>query len=208
MRFNRKVLASLLPGVRQLRAPLASGYLWLLVAWVALADRVPRSSTARPGIFRDLYEIAATAGRPATAAAVSFAAYLLGVLSVQATQFLTPRLRGLRRRRWAADRLPTALVAPSAAGQQALRDAVLTQFTDRVDSDDDLKTKLEDTSELCGEFRDLDNRDVRRGLLDIRINVDYYLDKLEKDLPLMPLRLLGDDKERNVYSEFDRNRAG
>jgi hypothetical protein len=29
------VLASLLPGVRELRAPLAAGYLWLMSGWLA-----------------------------------------------------------------------------------------------------------------------------------------------------------------------------
>lgn len=37
------MLASLLPGLRDLRTPLAAGYIWLVAVWVALEPRIPNS---------------------------------------------------------------------------------------------------------------------------------------------------------------------
>lgn len=38
------MLAGLLPGLRQVRTPLAVGYLWLLNLWLLLADYLPRKA--------------------------------------------------------------------------------------------------------------------------------------------------------------------
>jgi hypothetical protein len=51
------MLASLLPGLRDLRAPVVTGYIWLIVLWLLLEDHVPRPSEAR-GALQSLYELA------------------------------------------------------------------------------------------------------------------------------------------------------
>jgi hypothetical protein len=206
------VLASLLPGLRELRAPLACGYVWLLTAWLALSGVIPRPADARTGMVKDLYEIASAAGRPAVTVAASFAAYLIGVLSVQTTQALMPWLQALRHRRLlenglVAGEVPPASATPSAAGRQELRDAVLDQLTERVDTDPELREKLERTQKKYGEARTLDNRDARRAILDVYVDVEHYVKDLVRYLPVMPLRLLGDPQVRDIYGEFDRNRA-
>src|SRR5215218_958952 len=117
------MLASILPGLRQLRAPLAAGYLWLVAAWLALAGLIPDPDQAPPGIFRDLYDLADSVGRPATVAAASFAAYLAGLLSVQATSAILPGLRGVGRKRLFTSQM--TVVPPSRTGEDALREAVL-----------------------------------------------------------------------------------
>ncbi|HYV32055.1 MAG TPA: hypothetical protein VEO53_13245 [Candidatus Binatia bacterium] len=76
------MLMNLLPGLRDLRAPLAAGYLWLTGLWVLLSDAVPSRSTAT-GVLAHAYALTAAVGRGAVLVAVSFLAYLIGaVLSV------------------------------------------------------------------------------------------------------------------------------
>jgi hypothetical protein len=73
------VLAHLLPGFREIRAPLASGYIWLLSLWIALADHIPNKKEAQ-GVWESAYHLSAIAGTTATLAAATFAAYLIGSL--------------------------------------------------------------------------------------------------------------------------------
>jgi hypothetical protein len=73
------MLAQLLPGLREVRTPLACGYLWLLAAYFALYNPIPEPGHAR-GAVAAVYDLSALAGRPATLAAVTFAAYLVGIL--------------------------------------------------------------------------------------------------------------------------------
>src|SRR5262245_47290536 len=73
------ILASLLPGIRDLRAPLAAGYLWLASLWV-LWGRKQSGLDQDTGLAGDVYRLAKSAGPVATAVALSFAAYVIGVL--------------------------------------------------------------------------------------------------------------------------------
>jgi hypothetical protein len=82
------MLASLLPGVRELRAPLAAGYLWLVTLWIAVASKVPEMISTE-GAYRDIYSLGQAVGKPAIAVASAFAAYLIGTLSLGVTTFLT-----------------------------------------------------------------------------------------------------------------------
>jgi hypothetical protein len=70
------MLASLLPGLRELRAPLAAGYLWLTSGWLLFHDRVDTDSKAINGLL-DLRDSTSTA---AYVAAISFLAFILGAL--------------------------------------------------------------------------------------------------------------------------------
>jgi hypothetical protein len=45
-RKESTVLSSLLPGLRELRAPLSAGYLWLLVLWIAFDPLIPSEDDA------------------------------------------------------------------------------------------------------------------------------------------------------------------
>lgn len=81
------MLASVLPGLRELRAPLAAGYLWLAFAWLIFRDDVPARSEAT-GIVGDVFELAQFAGPAATLAAVTFVAYLVGALSAAFTNYV------------------------------------------------------------------------------------------------------------------------
>ncbi|WP_410616469.1 hypothetical protein [Amycolatopsis sp. lyj-109] len=71
------MLTSLLPGVREVRTPVASGFAWLLVGWLAIADHLPRSRPAQH-VFATLWELGSYVGKGGLLVVVSFAAYLLG----------------------------------------------------------------------------------------------------------------------------------
>ncbi|SNY28212.1 hypothetical protein [Paractinoplanes atraurantiacus] len=73
------MLNSLLPGLREIRTPLATGYLWLLNLWVLFGDRMPRQRPAA-GPLAGLWDLAGYAGKGAVLAALTFTAYLVGSL--------------------------------------------------------------------------------------------------------------------------------
>jgi hypothetical protein len=74
------MLAGLIPGIREIRAPLAAGYLWLFALWLALKPSLPSKDEAT-GVVADVIDLADAATPVAVAVAVSFAAYLIGSIS-------------------------------------------------------------------------------------------------------------------------------
>lgn len=78
------VLLSLLPGFRELRAPLVVGYLYMLAAVLAVGTAIP-SKTEVPEFLQPLYELAEWMGKAAVLGVSAFVAYLLGsVLMIRA----------------------------------------------------------------------------------------------------------------------------
>ena len=78
--YHSPMLASLLPGLRDLRTPLAVGYLWLVGLWLIFHDSVPINEASATGPLRSAYQLGGALGASAVLAAVSFVAYLLGVM--------------------------------------------------------------------------------------------------------------------------------
>jgi hypothetical protein len=74
------MLASLLPGLRDVRTPLTVGYLWVLILWIWFADNLPREVPAEDGPIRRVFELSGVLGDGAVLAGLSFVAYLLGAL--------------------------------------------------------------------------------------------------------------------------------
>jgi hypothetical protein len=74
------MLSNLLPGIREIRTPLASGYLWLLIFWLWLPSHLTKVAPTS-GIPGDITHLAHYGGRAAVGIALSFAAYLIGILS-------------------------------------------------------------------------------------------------------------------------------
>ena len=90
------MFANLLPGLRELRAPLVAGYLWLATAWFLFGDRFAADSSQTTPQLRQVYRLFEFLGRPATLAALTVVAYLIGLVSLSMTE-------GLRRgARWIA----------------------------------------------------------------------------------------------------------
>jgi hypothetical protein len=88
------MLLNLLPGLRDLRAPLAAGYLWLAAAWLYYAPRLPASTNEAQGILKDVYRVVSVSNPAMVAAGLTFVAYILGILS---TGLLTKPLRLIAR---------------------------------------------------------------------------------------------------------------
>jgi hypothetical protein len=73
------LLTSVLPGLRELRTPLVTGYLWLVVTWVVVSNQVPR---VRPtgAAQAALWDLGSMLGRPALIVGLTSIAYLVGAL--------------------------------------------------------------------------------------------------------------------------------
>jgi hypothetical protein len=74
-------LESILPGLRDVRAPLAAGYLWLGAIWLAVHDQVPASQEEATGIWEPIFRLGDALSVLGIGIALSFGAYLLGILS-------------------------------------------------------------------------------------------------------------------------------
>jgi hypothetical protein len=81
------MFASLLPGLREVRTPLAAGYLWLVGAGLYFHDKIPARAHAT-GLWAQLHELSVIVGIGPTLAAVSFVAYLIG--SILAIDIVVP----------------------------------------------------------------------------------------------------------------------
>jgi hypothetical protein len=129
-----QIISNLLPGLRDLRAPLAAGYLWVVGLWLLLVDIVPPHGSAT-GVLAHIYALANYLGQGTVLAAVSFTAYLIGsVLSVDADGPIATRsakvaknvrLRTPRLLRPDGSRRFTARPSPS-------KDPLVTRFNDRL----------------------------------------------------------------------------
>jgi len=73
------MLTSLLPGLRDVRTPLAAGYIWLLAGWFAFGDLFPHEKpTLADPAFAGLFDLASFLGKASVLAALTFTAYLVG----------------------------------------------------------------------------------------------------------------------------------
>jgi hypothetical protein len=50
------MLLNLLPGLRDLRAPLAAGYLWLAAGWLFFAPKLLDLQNNGEGVLKDIYD--------------------------------------------------------------------------------------------------------------------------------------------------------
>lgn len=106
------VLTSLLPGLRELRAPLAAGTIWLLAGWFAAEPSVPASGEAT-GVVASAYRLGEFLEVLGLGVVLAFSAYLVGALSVFVfSGLLKGAMRTARPYRW--------LASLSAAGTESL----------------------------------------------------------------------------------------
>lgn len=68
-----------------MRTPLTVGYLWLVLVWLLWGDKFPKTKPAS-GPVANLFELSQLIGRPATIAAFSFVAYVLGAALTVSTE--------------------------------------------------------------------------------------------------------------------------
>jgi hypothetical protein len=72
------MLTNLLPGLRDLRAPLSAGYLWLAAGWLYFAPQLPASVENAQGVLKDIYRVVDASEFIAVLTGLSFVAYILG----------------------------------------------------------------------------------------------------------------------------------
>ncbi len=88
-----QILASALPGFRDLRAPLTAGYLWLVLLWIVIRPNLATRPTNE--IAGAVWDLGKAAGPIWVGLAVGIVAYLIGSVS----QVLSPALN------WALDKV-------------------------------------------------------------------------------------------------------
>ena len=89
--YNAPMLAELVPGIRNLRAPLVAGVMWLIVGWLALYGTLglgDPQKIAGPK-WAELFD---HLGRPGTIAILGVVTYLVGSVSVSLVRGLMLRL--------------------------------------------------------------------------------------------------------------------
>lgn len=98
---------NLLPGLRELRTPLATGYIWLLTLWFTLYNHIPARGKAS-GIAQSAYQLVDFLGKPALLAAASFLAFLIGLVQVDpgTIRNVVFRLVGHNTATWLLRRMP------------------------------------------------------------------------------------------------------
>lgn len=82
------LLSSLLPGFREVRAPLVSGYLWLFLLWLLLEARDALPTKSDGELYRDLFRLGDLIGPVGLAAVASVIAYVAGSLVTQVLRWL------------------------------------------------------------------------------------------------------------------------
>lgn len=225
------MLASLLPGLRELRAPLAAGYVWLLALWLSFSA-LPVQADYSSAIYRPVIDLANWAGKPAIFAASAFTAYLVGVISNSIIDFLrksTGQLRRTRGRRSKVDvalrdavinRLSKRLVNDSAFQEQVVNrvselryehaNRVLQREVNDLIPVEELSERVKYTlpQQLRigpeGEIRAraLENHYSRSNILKAVIDTRPLVEDARRDLDYVAPRLLG--KEDAIYGEYDR----
>ncbi len=83
-----QILGNVLPGFREIRAPIIAGYLWLAFGWILAAPDIHNRPDEK--VLGAIYDLGHDVGRLGVGIAVSVAAYLLGAIS-QASTEIVPR---------------------------------------------------------------------------------------------------------------------
>jgi hypothetical protein len=216
-------LAGLLPGIRDLRAPLAAGYIWLLGLWIAAESAIPRQDEA-DGVLGSLYRLAGELSTIGTGVVVSFVAYVVGSLS---TSLLAPPSSGSRRLRLASRRLALDPFSPQARDElSALARTTYRELDDLLSMSGTGVEELLDSSRVTAAASDARNPKIfpgswrRRRQVPMRKTVirggpphDFESElqrRIERGVTrdldtIATTRLLGRDQE--LFSAVDRLRA-
>jgi hypothetical protein len=101
------MVTGVLPGLRELRAPLAAGYVWLLAAWLALGDELPTAGDDKAPSLDRLYRLEPVVSDLGLAVVASVAAYLVGSIAIdvqaRVARLLRDRAQEPRQKRQDAD---------------------------------------------------------------------------------------------------------
>jgi hypothetical protein len=210
------VLASLLPGIRHLRAPLAAGYLWLVTGWILFHDRLDTAGErgASADAILALRDEASTAG---LAIAISFVAYVAGSMSQALSSWLAESIifvGGRIKRRGdpgtgrlssrGARQLTSLVRREERAAEAVLRDNGFN------DGEQMARWGQATEAPLIGSRRYF-LRALQRDRGEERMAEHLLAGTLDglvrNDLPLVHLRLAGAEATRELFSEIDRTKS-
>jgi len=209
------MFAAMLPGVRYIRTPLTVGYMWFLVLWLALGDRLPAASSAS-GALAEIFRIGQAVGPVGTAVAASVAAYIVGILLVPLS-FMLIGLSGTALRRTVA-----AALTPGhrryASMQSALRNAVAERLSARFCADEAFRSAILDAVEavpnggevLSGDRSSLEKLALSNGYVRYckiveTVDLAPLVEDLTGDLSYIAQRIQG--RNADIYDDYDRLHA-
>ncbi|MEV4376959.1 hypothetical protein [Streptosporangium sp. NPDC049644] len=226
------MLNELLPGVREIRAPLAAGYLWAALIWLIWGRHLPDASHATD-VLSDLYALSKNISPIAIGIAASFLAYLIGILSISLSDWMTGyienrlnvsvryerRLRGIKdhtkfmrkakklQKRVDKNEVIQRLRETLEQRLEPHRESIAKEVFENKTREklNVIRSKMRHPSasnrmlNKSGEFDEYFVSDVQT------IVIDDLIVALERDLPLVPARLLGHDSE--LYNVYDRLQA-
>lgn len=214
------MLASLLPGIRVIRAPLAAGFVWLVALWFLLEPSWSAAAT-RSGALASAVRLLDVADIAAQGVLLSFLAYLLGSFSVFA--FSRPLLSLIQTR---LDVPPSRLAGLSALGRESLAQ-VAVDGRQRLEEalalsgvavDEVLGISRVSAGAVGGPSKVAPVRRGRRRPIAVGPSADWVpptpeerqekelAGRILRDLPVVAqAQLLG--KEPEVYGAVDRSRA-
>src|SRR3954451_21247766 len=97
------MLGNVLPGLRELRAPLAAGYLWLLFAWLVWGDRISQARRRETADLRRtpldrFFELEPVVSSIGLAIVASVAAYIVGSIVIDVQTGIGERIADLVKR--------------------------------------------------------------------------------------------------------------
>lgn len=173
------MLTTILPGLRDLRTPLATGYLFLALLWMWFGSSIPEHAEAT-GLLLRIYETSEFLGVTSTLAALTFIAYIVGaVLSVKHVPNGMFGSRDLRETR---------------ATEMSLNEKALSIILN-LDAHDVPRDKLYPTL-----LRDQDGH--RSGTLDEQWLVERLAFRIRREFKLLATRLHASSRE--LFDDYDR----
>ncbi|MGI9823955.1 hypothetical protein [Agromyces sp. Marseille-Q5079] len=190
------MLTSLLPGLRDLRVPLATGFLWLVVLWLLFYPSIPTQQEA-VGFAAEVYRTLGAFGPAALVTVAGFVAYVIGILLVRpwsaALRALLRLLRG-----WS----PEPALSPSsdlAARQLSLRTA-----NELIRAKVYLPYAPEDEYDgsFVGRFPGDEDDPATDGPRQREYISRTLRKRMQRDIPLVATRLLADNRE--LFDRYDR----
>lgn len=180
------VLASALPGLREIRGPVIAGYMWLIFGWV-VAD--PNLGARPDGEFLGaLYDLAREVGPIGVAAASGVLAYLLGSVSSEVTE-------ALFHRPWVYALLSVSIgghFGRYAAGEERIQE-LKRQGRERIEA------------MLVEEAEEEDERWFQEREQELQRRATDALSRLEEELSTPATLLVADQPE--LFAEVDRIQA-
>lgn len=212
------VLVNVLPGLRDLRAPLAAGYVWLLAIYVAFQPLIP-SRVEATGVWDSLLDLGGTVSVFGVAVAISFVAYLVGSISEAARDAVVAPLAKLLAPAPpfsdSEDPLSELVIASPAPFSQTSIFAIDELVQERLREIDDHLRRIADTTmdEVLSRRGDVPDL-IRRAIPDLHgfegpepppSPRRLVMSRLLQELDLMRTNLLG--KESELYSAIDRKRS-